>query len=225
MQRASVKLLCVSMVTILFAGMVLVNSVSAAAKPIVLAKYPNLKIGFTTVNFMKVLPVSLDNLKKIVDFASEQGFAWIEVRDPNASLKLEECQQLAPYAQAKKIEVAYAINVGFMDYAFKATFPLGLANAAAFTEGPKTLRMPAAGKEFTDVPPKKQAWTADEFARIVDAANQAGAEAAAKGVKLAVENAFEPFKGDGRATFGTSEFFAKVANVFWEFDTANFFAV
>jgi hypothetical protein len=51
------------------------GSVYSAEKKIVLNKYPDLKIGFLTMNFLKVFPVSLENAKKLIDFASDQGFA------------------------------------------------------------------------------------------------------------------------------------------------------
>jgi hypothetical protein len=62
------------------------GSTALAAEKIVLKKYPDLKIGFTTQNFLQPLPVSLENAKKLVDWASDQGFAWIEYRDPGAKL-------------------------------------------------------------------------------------------------------------------------------------------
>jgi len=46
----------------------------SAEKKIVLNKYPSLKIGFTTANFLRVLPVTFENTKKLIDFASDQGF-------------------------------------------------------------------------------------------------------------------------------------------------------
>jgi hypothetical protein len=78
------------------------SSAYPAEKKIVLNKYPDLKIGFLTMNFLRVFPVTLENSKKLIDFASDQGFAWIELGDPNAVLTLAECKQIAEYARAKK---------------------------------------------------------------------------------------------------------------------------
>ena len=81
-------------------GLVFFLGVSAfAGETIVLKKYPDLKIGFTTANFLKVLPVTVENTKKLIDFASDHGFSWIELRDPNAVLTLDECRQIADYAR------------------------------------------------------------------------------------------------------------------------------
>ena len=112
-----------------------------------LKSYPDLKIGFTTANFLRALPVTLENTKKLIDFASDQGFSWIELRDPNAVLTLEECKQIADYARGKKIQIGYAMAVGLMDANFEEVFSRGLANAAVF-EGPQTARASCGGNEF-----------------------------------------------------------------------------
>ncbi len=191
---------------------------------IVLEKYPDLKIGFTTTNFLNVLPVSLENKKKLIDYAAEQGFSWIELRDPNADLTLAECKELAAYAKGKKIEVGYAIHKGLLDPVFGETFSRGLANAAVF-EGPKTIRCLGCGPEFFR-DSKKKTWTLEELYRAVRTANMAANRAKEFGLQLVVENALEALKGDGMCSFGTTEFFANVnSNVGWQLDTANFFAV
>jgi sugar phosphate isomerase/epimerase len=200
------------------------NSGYSAEKKIVLNKYPNLKIGFTTANFLKVLPVTLENTKKLIDIASDQGFTWIELRDPNAVLTLAECKQMAEYACGKKIEIAYALGIGLMDGNFWEVFSRGLANAIVF-DGPRTLRTAAPGDEF-NINPKKTAWTLNELHKTVKIANKAGNQARASGLKYVTENAFEVIRGDGITSFGTTEYFANVnSNVLWQLDTANFFCL
>jgi sugar phosphate isomerase/epimerase len=215
--RAAIIILILSLV---FLG----SSTYSAEKKIVLTKYPDLKIGFTTVNFIKALPVTVQNMKTLVDYASDQGFTWIELRDPNAVLTLDECKQIANYARSKKIEVAYAMGVGLMDANFWEVFSRGLANAAVF-DGPQTIRTAAPGNEF-NIDPKKTAWTLNELHRLVAVANKAANQAKALGLKYATENAFEVVKGDGITSFGTTEFFANVnSNVGLQLDTGNFFCV
>ena len=212
-------------VTILILGVAfLAGQGDSAEKKIVLKKYPDLRIGFTTQNFLKSLPVSLENSQKLIDFASDQGFAWIELRDPSAALTLDECKQIAAYARDKKIEVGYALQIGLLDPSFWEIFSRGLANAASF-DGPKTIRTLACGPEFS-TNAKKKAWTLHELHKIVEVANQAANMAKALGIQYVAENALEVIKGDGMTSFGTAEFFANVnTNVGWEFDTANFFSV
>ncbi len=216
------KLLAIVTVSIL--AVVFLGSSLFAAEKIVLKKYPDLKIGFTTTNFLTPLPVSMANAKKLIDWASDQGFAWIELRDPSAKLTLSECKELAAYAKGRNLEIGYAGQVGLMDPTFWEIFSRAVANAPIF-DGPKTLRTLSAGTEF-GADPKKKAWTLQELYKAVKTANKAGNMAKSMGVQYVVENSFEPLKGDGITGFGATEFFANVnSNVGWQMDTANFFAV
>ena len=216
------KLLAIVTVSIL--AVVFLGSSLFAAEKIVLKKYPDLKIGFTTTNFLTPLPVSMANAKKLIDWASDQGFAWIELRDPSAKLTLSECKELAAYAKGRNLEIGYAGQVGLMDPTFWEIFSRAVANAPIF-DGPKTLRTLSAGTEF-GADPKKKAWTLQELYKAVKTANKAGNMAKSMGVQYVVENSFEPLKGDGVTGFGATEFFANVnSNVGWQMDTANFFAV
>jgi sugar phosphate isomerase/epimerase len=195
-----------------------------AAEKFVLAKYPNLKIGFTTTNFLQALPVSLDNAKVMVDYAYSNGFPWIELRDPAANLTLAQCKELAAYAKARGIEIGYAAQIGLLDATFWEIMSRAVPNAAVF-EGPKTVRSLAFGNEF-NLDPKKQAWNLDELYRLVKTANRAGNMAKGAGLQYVAEHAGEVLKGDGMANFGFTEFLANVnSNVKWQMDIANFFAV
>ena len=215
--RATIIIIILSLV---FLG----STAYSAEKKIVLNKYPDLKIGFLTMNFLKVFPVSLENAKKLIDFASDQGFAWIELGDPNAVLTLAECKQIAEYARAKKIEIGYRVNPGLMDANFWEVFSRALANAAVF-DGPRTIRTAAPGNEF-NIDPKKTAWALNELSKVVKIANRAGNQARALGLKYVTENAFEVIRGDGLTSFGTTEYFANVnSNVLFQLDTGNFFCL
>ncbi len=103
---AAVLLLCVLSWT---------GSIYAADKPFVLGQYPALKFGFTSQNLAKWLPNSVDNLKKVIDFASRKGFSFIELRDANVGLSYDDAKKIAAYARKKKIEVIYAMGIGGLD--------------------------------------------------------------------------------------------------------------
>ena len=211
----------------LFLG-VLFSSVSvyAADKTIVLKKYPTLKFGFTTQNLAKWLPPTADNLKTIIDFAKQKGFAFIELRDANAGLSYDDAKKVAAYAKKKKIEVIYAMGQGGLDSDYFELFSRGLVNTMLF-DAPRFARTAAFGKEMT-ADSKKQFWTAAEFSQLVQNLNQAGNTAATFGYTLCVENAFEGLKGDGVNTFGTADLFGPKgvnANVGFQLDTGNFFCV
>jgi sugar phosphate isomerase/epimerase len=218
---------CTLLVSCLFISVLLSGiSVSAADKPIVLGKYPNIKIGFTSQNFTKWLPPTAPNLKTIIDYAGQKGFAFIEVRDPNASLSHGDAKEVAAYARQKKIEVIYAMGVGGLDGNYFEVFSRGLANTMVF-DGPRFVRTGANGSEMSR-DPKKQYWTAEEFALLVRNLDQAANTAKTFGYTLYVENASEGLAGDGIAAFGTADLFGPKginANVGFQLDMANFFCV
>jgi hypothetical protein len=71
----------------LFLGILFSGEIQAADQQLfTLKKYPTLKFGFTSQNLAKWLPNSVDNLKKVIDFAKQTGFSFIELRDADASL-------------------------------------------------------------------------------------------------------------------------------------------
>ncbi len=208
-------------------GILVVAFFSAGAfaqQKMVMKKYPEIKLGFTTTNFLKPLPVSLDNKKKLLDLASELGCSWVEIRDPSGSLSPEDCKQLMAYAKSKNLELGYALQVGLLDRSYGEIFSRGLANAPLF-QGPGTIRTLAAGPEF-DNDPKKTTWTLSELFKAVKVANGAANLARAAGLKYVVENSAQALKGDGVTGFGMTEFAANVnSNLFFQCDVANFFAV
>jgi sugar phosphate isomerase/epimerase len=221
-KKSHVLLVACLFIIVLFSGV----SASAADKSIVLSKYPNIKIGFTSQNFSKWLPPTTPNLKTIIDYASQKGFAFIELRDPNASLSLSDAKEVAAYARQKNIEVLYAMGVGGLDTNYFEAFSRGLANAMVF-DGPKFVRTGANGNEM-NLDPKKQFWTAAEFAQLVQNLNLAANTAKTFGYTMYVENANEGLAGDGVATFGTADLFGPKgvnANVGFQLDMANFFCV
>ena len=197
----------------------------AADKPLSMAKYPTLKIGFTSAHFLKFLPVSLENVKTLIDYAKQQKLSFVEVRDPVATLSLKEAQAIAAYAAKKNIELIYAVNVGLMDPNFQEVYSRAIANAKAFG-GSAVVRAAANGKEFD--PDTKKWWTAEEFATLVKIGNQAADQAKAFGLQFIVENGREGLQGDGQTTFGFADLFGDKGfnrNVGWQLDTANFFCV
>jgi sugar phosphate isomerase/epimerase len=195
-----------------------------AQQKMTLKKYPEIKLGFTTTNFLNPMPVSLENKKKLMDLASDLGCSWVEIRDPSGVLSPEDCKQLMAYAKSKNLEIGYALQVGLLDPTFWEIFSRGLANAPLF-EGPRTIRTLAAGQEFAK-DPKKATWTLFELCKGVRIANRAANLARAAGLKYVVENSAHALKGDGVAGFGLTEFAANVnSNLFFQCDVANFFSV
>jgi sugar phosphate isomerase/epimerase len=214
----------VMVIAALFLCVMLLGSGAMAADKIVLSKYPELKMGFLNVNFVKQWPLGVESAKKAIDYASEQGFWWIELRDPYATLTLAECKELAVYAKQRDIEVAYGMNIGLLDANFWEVFSRGLANAAVF-DGPRTIRTAGPGLEFA-TNAKKTHWTFSELQKAVETANQAANLAKAFGLQYVAENGLEAIKGDGVSSFGTVELFGNAnSNLGFQLDTGNFFCV
>lgn len=214
----------VPVIAVLCLCVAFLGSSAVAAEKIVLKKYPELKMGFLNVNFIKQWPLNVESAKKVIDYASQQGFSWIELRDPYASLTLAQSKELAAYAKQRDIEVAYAMNIGLLDPNFWEVFMRGLANAAVF-EGPRTIRTAGPGLEFA-TNEKKTHWTFGEIQKAVETANQAANMAKAFGLQYVVENGVEAIKGDGVSTFGTVELFGNAnGNLGFQLDTGNFFCV
>jgi hypothetical protein len=164
-------------------------------------KYPDLQIGFSTQNFQKALPVNVANLIDFIDYASTEGYQFIELRDNLATLTGEECLQLANHAKDKKIDVIYEIQTNPLDTAFLKVFGKALSNTLLFP-GPGILRSLVSQSEF-DADSTKKGWSKDELTRVAYLLDSCAAVAKAKKVQLIVENMNEPFFGDSAATGAT----------------------
>jgi sugar phosphate isomerase/epimerase len=194
------------------------------APELIFKQHKNLKLGFTTQLFAEVAPVSLVSSKQFVDYAASSGFTWLELRDPDAILTMEECKAIADYAKEKGVEVAYAIQKGLLDADFWITFEKGIKKAAFF-HGPKTFRALAGGEEFnTDT--TKTGWDAAEMSQIVKYADSAALIAQKNGLQFVIENGTEPLYGKEAKYFGFADIIDRTREeVGWQFDTANPFSV
>jgi|GEM_PF-970539 len=161
-------------------------------------EYPDLQIGFSTQNFQKALPVNVANLTDFMDYASTEGYQFIELRDNLATLRPEECLQLANHAKSKKIDVIYEVQTNPLDTAFLKVFDRALANTLLFP-GPGILRSLISQSEF-DADSTKKGWSKDELTRVAHLLDSCAAVAKTKKVQLIVENMNEPFFGDSAST-------------------------
>ncbi|MFC2111765.1 hypothetical protein ACFLTA_00710 [Bacteroidota bacterium] len=181
-------------------------------------KYPGVKLGFSTQNFLAAMPVSVDNLKEILDFAASEGFAFIELRDPDAKLCETECEVLADYAILKNLQVIYEIHKDLFSPDFREVFDRAVRNTAIFGE-PGLLRSILSFSEFASDTSKK-GWTREELEKISALADLCARDAKEMGVQFMLENIIEPWSGDGE-NMGLEDFFASTSEVGLQFDTAN----
>ncbi len=208
----------------LFVASVFVGGCGSGDRRVSFRQYPEMKLGFTTQNFIKVVPVSVESAKMFVSYARSEGYAWMELRDPDASLTPDECEEIAAFARANGVEVVYSAQRGLLDGDFMEIFDRAITNAAAF-DGPRWCRVLVANSEYH--PNRlKYGWTKEEFEKAVAVANQAAGIAKANGFMLAAENSNGDIDGRDKPYYGLAEFFdAADEGVLWQFDTANFFWV
>lgn len=177
----------------------------------------NIRWGFTTCNFLGAVPVSLESSIKHIDFAKEQGYSWIELRDPDASLTKEECTKIAAHAEQSGIEVAYSVQRGLLARDFRQVVQRGFENATLF-KGPPMLRVLALRDSHA------YGWNEMEFKDAVQTANMAASLAASKRFRLMIENANVVLDGSKHDCFGLAKLLDVISpTIELQLDTANIF--
>ena len=180
--------------------------------------YPGVKIGFSTQNFLICMPPGVDNLKEIIDYASAEGYAFIELRDPSAELTNEECIAVADHAKKKKIEVIYEIHKDLFNPEFMEVFKRAVRNTAVFGK-PGILRSILSWSEFAN-DESKRGWTKEELDYLTNLADSCAEVARNQNVIFILENILEPWFGN-QGGYGLVDFFDATSNVGLQFDTAN----
>lgn len=188
-------------------------------KSLVFKDYPNLKIGFSTQNFQKAMPLNVASLTELIEYASKEGYQLIELRDDLAKLTDVECKTLSEVAKKNQIDVIYEIHKNLLDTGYFKVFERGLANALLF-KGPGILRTVISKSEF-DADPAKKGWTKEELDKITRLSDSCAMIAKAKNIHFIVENFNEAFFGDGMNYFGLTDFFANTSGTGLQFDVGN----
>jgi hypothetical protein len=180
--------------------------------------YPNLKIGFSTQNFQKAMPLNVESLTELIDYASTEGYQFIEIRDDLAKLTAEECKKIADAAAGKKIDVIYEIHKNLLDTGYFKVFERGLANTLIFPV-PGIIRTLISKSEF-DADQSKKGWTKEELSQITKISDSCALIARSKNIQFIVENLNESFFGDS-AFFGLNDFFANTTATGFQLDLGN----
>ena len=188
---------------------------------LVFKDFPKLKIGLITNNFQKAIPFNVEGCTEIIEYASKEGYQFVEIRDVLADLTTEECKTLARVAQKNKIEVIYVLGINPLDSGFKEVFERGLKNAVLFP-GPGYLRTLISNPVF-DPDPDKKGWNKDELARLISICESCAVTAKAKKILFIIENLNEAFFGDGSNYFGLADFLNQTSATFFQLDIANLF--
>lgn len=196
----------------------------SSEKKLVSKKYPKAIWGFATQCFINTTPISVENAEAFIAYAREEGYSWIELRDPDASFTVAQCRDIAAFACDNQIEIIYAIQHGLLDDDFWDVFERGVINAGVFN-GPGYFRALTTGEEFKS-DPSKLGWEKEEFERAIAVADRAVNLAQKHGIQFAVENSDGDIDGKGKPYYGLSEFLDQAhPDLLFQFDTANFFWV
>ena len=181
------------------------------------AKKLNIQWGFTTCNFLSAIPVSLESSLQFIDYAKEQGYSWIELRDSDASLTKDECRKIADHAEQNGIEITYSVQRGLLALDFKRVVKRGFENSKFF-KGPRVLRVLALREQHP------LGWTEAEFKDAVDMANQASSLAGSARFRLMIENANVVLNGQAHGCFGLAKLLDTISpTIELQLDTANIF--
>jgi hypothetical protein len=164
------------------------------------------------------MSLGTDNIRELLDFAAGDGYAFIELRDPEAALSLEDCELLSSHAREKGIEVLYEIHKDLFSPDFQEVFERAVVNTTAFGK-PGILRSILSWSEFTG-DENKTGWTQEELDQLAALADQAALTAMEQHVQFVLENIIEPWSANPGG-FGLQDFFGATSRVGLQFDTAN----
>jgi len=181
--------------------------------------YPNLKIGFSTQNFQKIMKVNVVNLAELLEYASYEGYQFIMIRDDLAELSDSECVVLSEYARKFNIEIIYEIHKNPLDEGYMKLFEKGLRNATLFG-APGIIRTIVSKSEF-DNDPLKKGWTGSEFVQLTKVCDDCAAKAEKVDIKFVVENFNEAFFSDGHDFFGLADLLTNTLGTGLQFDISN----
>ena len=190
-------------------------------KMLVFQNYPNLKLGLSTQDFQLAMPFNVDNVSQIIQFASDEGFQFIEIRDVLAKLSSDECKAIARVAAKNKIDVIYVFNKNPLDTGYFKVFERALANTLLFP-GPGILRTLAAKSEF-DADPLKKGWNKEELKRLMGILDSSIAICKSKNVQFVIENFNEAFFGNDSTYMGMADLLANEKELLFQLDIGNLF--
>jgi sugar phosphate isomerase/epimerase len=190
-------------------------------KTLAFKDYPNLKLGFSTQNFLKAMPLNVVNLSEIIEYASKEGYQFTEIRDQFVDLTNDDCKALAEVATKNKIDLIYVFNKNPLDSGYFKLFEKALSNVLILP-GPGILRTLASKSEF-DADANRKGWTRDELTRLARISDSCATICKSKNIRFVFENSNEAFFGDSLTYFGLADLFANTSVTGLQLDIANLF--
>jgi len=183
--------------------------------------YPQIKLGFSSFNFLNALPLNVPGLTEMIEYAASEGFRFVEIRDQFVDLNTDDCKALAKVAMENGIELIYVFNKNLLDPSFGEFFNRALANAETLP-GPGILRALASKTEF-ESDPQRKGWTKDELTRLCKIADSCAAICKAKNIRFVFENNNEAFFGDSLNYHGLVDLYSCTEGPGLQLDIANMF--
>ena len=190
-------------------------------KTLTFKDYPDLKLGFSSQNFLKAMPLNVESLSEIIEYASKEGYQFVEVRDQFVDLTNDDCKALAEVGKKNRIDLIYVFNKNPLDSGYFPVFEKALANVLVF-QGPGILRTLASKSEF-DADADKKGWTRDELTRLAKISDSCAAICKSKNIRFVFENSNEAFFGDSLTYFGLADLLDKTSGPGLQLDIANLF--
>lgn len=181
--------------------------------------YTNLRIGFSTQDFQKAMPVDVVSISELIEYASKEGYQFIMIRDDLAILTPSDCEALSVIAKKHNIDTIYEIHKNPLDSGFFEVFERSLANTLLLP-GPGIIRTLVSKSEF-DASPTRKGWSKDELSQLVKISETCALKAKEKNVQFIVENFNEAFFGDGSNYYGLDDFFLNTSLTGLQFDLSN----
>jgi sugar phosphate isomerase/epimerase len=193
----------------------------AEKKTMTFKDYPNIKLGFSSQNFLKAMPLNVESLSEIIEYAAKEGYQFVEVRDQFVDLTNDDCKALAEVGIKNNIDLIYVFNKNPLDTGFFPVFEKALANVLVF-KGPGILRSLASKSEF-DADAGKKGWTSDELNLLAKISDSCAAICKSKNIRFVFENSNEAFFGDSLNYFGLADLLDKTSGPGLQLDIANLF--
>jgi hypothetical protein len=182
-------------------------------------EFKNLKIGFSTQDFQKAMPVDVPNLIEIIEYASREGYQFVMIRDDLAKLSSGECTAIAIAAMNHEIALIYEIHKNPLDSGYFEIFEKALANTLLLP-GPGIIRTLISKSEFESDPTRK-GWSKEELVELARISEASATKANKKNIRFIVENFNEAFFGNVPEYHGLSDFFEHTALTGLQFDISN----
>ncbi len=196
-------------------------STKSEKKLLTFKDHPQIKLGISSQNFLKALPLDVTGLTEVIEYAASEGFRFVEIRDQFVDLNTDDCKALAEVAKKNELELIYVFNKNLLDPSFGEFFNKALANVGVMP-GPGILRALASKTEI-EADPQKKGWTKDELDKLCKIADSCATVCKSKNIRFVFENSNEAFFGDSLNYHGLADLFSCTEGPGLQFDIANMF--